>query len=1222
MKRFLHFFVLMVMGLTLFAASPEVFTVTGVKTSSEATQKTDTDLLPNTNGIVWHATSTTNCYSKTDGGCAHLGSGSSQFNGTIALNKTTIPQNATITKIELTGHCAKNSSIYTISASVGGASLGEKQQWKQGSTTNDQTMIFEGSTVLSEISDKDNIVLTFNASKDGYIYIKGISVYYTEQAGPTPLAAPVITFDNTAKQFSIGSVAGGAVYYTVNQSPTAVAADCVTLYANPVAYLTEDGTYYVHAYAKANEAAVNSDSPVATESYTVTGGTVPPAKIEVTLSWSATEATATSGEGFTPPIISYSPDNKDIAGSIAYTSSNEAVAKFDADGQLQILAAGTTVISAKIPDDNATFVSNTATYTLTVKAKPVVDPSVPGKWVLVKSDADVEANARYIVVGDKDAIATTNKSDNRPTETVTISGETITNPSDKVMTFLLLKDGNDYIWQAENYEASSGGIESEAYLYSVTTNKNYLKCGKPQTADMSHRNTSISISSSSHQATIKFVNCNNRVIRHNPNSGNAIFGTYTSTTGSLVYLYKFVEDKKEPQAYDPHFPAELPMRVGDTHALTLGETHPEVIFTVEGNAVEVSADGVVTAKVAGEAKVKAAWNATDDWTEGSATIAVTVKEALRDPMVSFLHDEVVGMLNVGIVAQAAYHESDGEITYSSSNESVVKVNPRTGMITPADVIAVGEAVITAVIAGTDTYKAATASYNVRIENPEFVPLVDAGPALFDFRLEGCYGFKTNETSTIEQTYELDMPDPVTTITENNVTLTFDAESGSQYRSFQGSGAVNQLRIYAGAKFNFSVPEGFAIAKIVFNQIKSSNGCEVTEDVAEGAEALGVIIDGAADPTDSETKSSREWVANEGQSPATVNFVMSSSSGHVRIRTISVVIKKEGSDRKLPGLAFDNRIYNTTEGVKTIVNSATKQTTEDVAITYAIDNLTNADYTIFEDGHGQLEVTVNTPGVYTLRAKSAPTPTLLTGVTILRLNVFPALGLTASNLQDEGETYLLLAPEGGTVNFSEVPSTVKIHYSVDEAAEEKVFDGNDIEAKADATYHYWMQYAETYNSAPQTMHVLLRPAMPEMTQEGKTYTFAVANPADALYYKLTEPASGVNMLPAVDLDGWTKAENGTFTYTLPEGMADDQSVSVAVKAVKQSDRINAPVESDVNSYIIYGNGVTTSIDTVEAGVCQDTVPEYFTLQGVRVGRPAAGQVYIVRRGAEVTKVLVK
>ena len=38
--------------------------------------------------------------------------------------------------------------------------------------------------------------------------------------------------------------------------------------------------------------------------------------------------------------------------------------------------------------------------------------------------------------------------------------------------------------------------------------------------------------------------------------------------------------------------------------------------------------------------------------------------------------------------------------------------------------------------------------------------------------------------------------------------------------------------------------------------------------------------------------------------------------------------------------------------------------------------------------------------------------------------------------------------------------------------------------------------------------------------------------------------------------------------------------------------------------------------------EDATPEYFNLQGIRVAEPQAGQVYIVRRGAQVVKELVK
>ena len=46
-------------------------------------------------------------------------------------------------------------------------------------------------------------------------------------------------------------------------------------------------------------------------------------------------------------------------------------------------------------------------------------------------------------------------------------------------------------------------------------------------------------------------------------------------------------------------------------------------------------------------------------------------------------------------------------------------------------------------------------------------------------------------------------------------------------------------------------------------------------------------------------------------------------------------------------------------------------------------------------------------------------------------------------------------------------------------------------------------------------------------------------------------------------------------------------------------------------------VSTDIETVLTD--EDATPEYFTLQGLRVGSPQQGQIYIVRQGSKVSKV---
>ena len=99
---------------------------------------------------------------------------------------------------------------------------------------------------------------------------------------------------------------------------------------------------------------VKKDSPINT-------------KIEPGFSYSAATAEANIGEDFTAPTFS-NPNNV----AVTYTSSEPTVATIDESGNVTILAAGTTVISASSLETND-YLAGTASYTLTV-----IDPNAPG----------------------------------------------------------------------------------------------------------------------------------------------------------------------------------------------------------------------------------------------------------------------------------------------------------------------------------------------------------------------------------------------------------------------------------------------------------------------------------------------------------------------------------------------------------------------------------------------------------------------------------------------------------------------------------------------------------------------------------------------------------------------------------------------------------------------------------------------------------------------------
>lgn len=83
----------------------------------------------------------------------------------------------------------------------------------------------------------------------------------------------------------------------------------------------------------------------------------------------------------------------------------------------------------------------------------------------------------------------------------------------------------------------------------------------------------------------------------------------------------------------------------------------------------------------------------------------------QDPTTEFAQ-EIIGFKKSGApITQAVSTNSDGAVTYESSNTNVVTVDASTGVLTP---IAPGKAKITARTASTDTYSSSSASYTVYV----------------------------------------------------------------------------------------------------------------------------------------------------------------------------------------------------------------------------------------------------------------------------------------------------------------------------------------------------------------------------------------------------------------------------------------------------------------------------------------------------------------------------
>ncbi|MDE6542132.1 MAG: hypothetical protein K2L74_08970, partial [Muribaculaceae bacterium] len=131
---------------------------------------------------------------------------------------------------------------------------------------------------------------------------------------------------------------------------------------------------------------------------------------------------------------------------------------------------------------------------------------------------------------------------------------------------------------------------------------------------------------------------------------------------------------------------------------------------------------------------------------------------------------------------------------------------------------------------------------------------------------------------------------------------------------------------------------------------------------------------------------------------------------------------------------------------------------------------------------------------------------------------------------------------------------------------------------------------------------------EITPEGTPALRAEGTPEAAP----ARVATGANASFEHLAEGATHDLAGTYTATIDEDKAAKHTVSLAVHL---NDAETADHTADAVTI-----GTTTGIENVTVDAAE--AAEYYTLQGIRVAEPQAGQVYIVRRGATATKELVK
>jgi len=640
----------------------------------------------------------------------------------------------------------------------------------------------------------------------------------------------------------------------------------------------------------------------------------------------------------------------------------------------------------------------------------------------------------------------------------------------------------------------------------------------------------------------------------------------------------------------------------------------DIVYTPEDlkNVTYVSADesiakveeGKVIGVAEGNTTITASW--TDGkYIAGEKTFNVTVTKARLESKISFDIEHVDGKVNTGIVWQTAnVAVGDGAVTYSSSNNDIVSVNETTGEITPSDVHGAGLVVITAKIAATEKYREATATYEAHILDPDAVN-PETSTIEFDF-VNKDYGMPRQTSGT---NY---LPNP------HSFTDGEDGTGGIVTVTLSGTGDVrlwstNGLRYQkncSNKSTTFEIAEGYVITKISVIRVKGTN---FTGDGYDAA--------------------TQTWQGESNE----VTLVMKTTA-NVDIQGFNVFYKAVGSDLKPAQLTFSPRINAAVVGKKTALNGANNPNGRE--LTYKIAGLADTDYSI-EKTEAGINVTVNKTGSYTLRAESLEDGEYMAGLAIMRLNVYPEV---APKFNREGISNPIDLIDGAVRASFEVPEGFRIYYNVTEtgatdakAAEYYEYtDGETIEISAAGSFSYYLKNVQNYDSDVVTYEVVKsEPAeIVGITHEvlaGKTvvranYTLHVNNHREGNTYEVTFTVGGQTatntehtlvteeeaaVAPVAEDFTSTHKLKGTVVVTGLTGETDYKA-SLAVK-VNGEDTASHATEFDVKTGTVGIEDVT--VDAAASA-------EYFTLQGVRVAQPEAGNMYIVRRGAEVSKELVK
>ncbi len=629
--------------------------------------------------------------------------------------------------------------------------------------------------------------------------------------------------------------------------------------------------------------------------------------------------------------------------------------------------------------------------------------------------------------------------------------------------------------------------------------------------------------------------------------------------------------------------AEKPLEV-PTFNLTDGETYPygtelEINSTAADAVIEYSLDLENFITYTGEPIVlnKAGkWEVYVVVTRGEQTVDATITLNVEKLTYNYTFQEKTYELGTNRYFEAPkLVDADGKVvegvvyTVAPVENTTLRKVPGTN---PEEyfIVGTGDVMVEATIAESDSHKPFSDMTTVTVKE-QTVPSKFA-TAEFDFTNKTSLGIEDNFSSSAINLEEK-------TVINNKVVLSFAKEGGSADIRLYGNDNDHNLRMYkknsgtSGNRLTITAPEGTTITEVSV-LFKESWSKANTMAMQSGTAAIGNF-------TNLEQNASelvRVWTPKENESYRIIDLVATSENTVINKITVKCELTETPSVATTYDLKFDEEIYEFEVGDKLPAVNVP----EGYKVIYVVNDktITNPETFVFNEALENAELYA-----YAFTGKDD--------------KYLPAVAYAIADVKP------IILPGHLTIHYSNADGFSMASFAtVDEGTEnEYVFNDIEVTGYDSADGHYYGHVFFSFYKPAEAAGAPRRAAEEEdwsAVNDLVTYT-----PAEHL--TVAQPGSS---------DALTLVRNKANTFTglpnsfrVPSSHETGNAVNFTVKLT----------ENGTPATMTVASGIQTGVESV--GVDADGEAEYYTLQGVRVAKPAAG-IYLRRQGGTVSKVLVK